>query len=104
MEVMWCNVDDEETNVIGQVGHPYPNSDTNAHRFAETHTTNERGYQEDIEQVMRYCGYHWERRNPFRPGKHAIQAQVEKVESTDQKTEEYLNGYREGVLKGEAVA
>lgn len=101
---IWCDIDDPETNLPHAVGHPFSEKDINRQHFSRTgteriHTGNSYGnptYQdrEIVTAEMDICGYHWEKQNPFQPSKKEILAPEE-----EDPTEEYLKGYREGILR-----
>ena len=110
MAALWCDIDDPETNLPhSQVpGHPFSDKDVNRQHFSRTgservNTGNSYGnptYQdrEIVTAEMEICGYHWQKQNPFQPGKKAI------PEDEETEKESFLKGYREGVLHGEIVA
>lgn len=73
--VSWCDIDDKETNVKGQVGHPMSTKDPDRRHFTQTAnaralTGNSYGtptYQEsqEVTEVIDVCGYHWRKQNLF---------------------------------------
>lgn len=72
---LWCDINDPETNVKGQIGHSFSDRDEDMQHFRNTHTVkvptgNSYGratYQdrEEITTEMHVCGYHWRKQNPF---------------------------------------
>lgn len=76
IQVLWCTVDDPETNATPfHVGHSFPATDQARNTFTQTRTEKvrtgnsygEATYQDRqrVTDVIVYCGYHWERQNPF---------------------------------------
>jgi hypothetical protein len=75
-DASWCNINDPETNVIGQEGHAFNSEDPDAQRFTQTRRVNvptgdsygRPTYQErqEVTEVINICGYHWAKQNPFR--------------------------------------
>lgn len=71
----WCDIDDSETNIKGQVGHPMSTKDPDRQHFTQTATVrnptgNNYGTptyqdQQEVTQVLDICGYHWRKQNPF---------------------------------------
>jgi hypothetical protein len=76
-DASWCNINDPETNVIGQQGHSYNAEDPDAQTFTQTRKINvptgdsygRTTYQErqEVTERISICGYHWAKQNPFRP-------------------------------------
>jgi hypothetical protein len=75
-QAAWCNFDDPDTNVIGQIGHSFNADDPDRQHFTQTKRVNvptgnsygQATYQErqEVTEVIDFCGYHWEKQNPFR--------------------------------------
>jgi hypothetical protein len=73
--VLWCNINDPETNVRGQVGHAFSDQDPDAQQYRQTRkikveTGNSYGkttYQdrEEITTIIDMCGYHVRKQMPF---------------------------------------
>lgn len=90
IDVLWCTVDDPETNVKGHIGHSFPDSDENRQTFTQTRsikvrTGNSYGrdtYQErqEVTTTITYCGYHWEKQNPFQKAQESPKAALERSE------------------------
>jgi hypothetical protein len=87
----WCNVNDPETNVKGQIGHAFDSNDPDKQHFTQTRkvnipTGNSYGnatYQErqEVTEIVDFCGYHWQKQNPFRPpAPIPIESEIESVE------------------------
>lgn len=76
-QAAWCNFDDPETNVVGQIGHSFNADDPDRQHFTQTKRVNiptgnsygQPTYQErqEVTEVIDFCGYHWAKQNPFRP-------------------------------------
>lgn len=72
---LWCDVNDPETNVVGQIGHSFSANDENRQHFTQTRKVNiptgnsygQPTYQErqEVTEVVDFCGYHWAKQNPF---------------------------------------
>lgn len=72
---LWCDIDDPDTNAMGQTGHSFSAKDPDKRHFAQTasvpvETGNSYGrptYQqrEEITDELDMCGYHWRKQNPF---------------------------------------
>lgn len=108
--VLWCDIPDPDTDVKGQVGHPFTAKDPERQHFSQTRmvpvvTGNSYGrttYQEreEITEEMDICGYHWRKQNPFQAhkealpegpnGRHEKQKTLQELEEED---EEYRRGY-----------
>lgn len=86
----WCNINDPETNVKGQVGHAFSDQDPDAQSYTQTRTIkvntgNSYGrstYQdrEEVTTVIDMCGYHVRKQMPFQADNEqapAIEASIE---------------------------
>lgn len=72
---LWCDIDDPETNALGQIGHSFSQKDVDRRHFAQTaqvevQTGNSYGnptYQnrQEVTDELDMCGYHWRKQNPF---------------------------------------
>ncbi len=104
IKVLWCTTDDPDTNVKGQVGHPFPDTDTDRQTFTQTQTVKvptgdsygQRTYteQQQVTQVITFCGYHWEKKNPFQSDKAETPALTKSLEvPTD--NDAYDEGWRD---------
>lgn len=92
--VAWCDIDDKETNVKGQVGHPMSTKDPDRQHFTKTQnvprfTGNNYGtptYQDsqEVTEVLDICGHHWRKQNPFQQ---APPSAIETAEVTAAKAE-----------------
>lgn len=99
---LWCEINDPETNLLHQIGHPFPENDPNRETWTRTRTEqvqtgNSYGKPvfQDRERVtyeMDICGYHFAKQNPFQSNAPEVEA------SSADKTEEYLRGYKDGIL------
>jgi hypothetical protein len=91
--VIWCNINDPETNVKGQVGHAFSDQDPEMQQYRQTRkvkqaTGNSYGqttYQdrEEVTTVIDMCGYHVRKQMPFQADNEqapAIEASIEDVE------------------------
>ena len=91
---MWCNINDPETNVKGQVGHAFSDADPDAQQYRQTRkvktaTGNSYGqttYQdrEEVTTVIDMCGYHVRKQMPFQADNElapAIEASIEDDET-----------------------
>ena len=93
---LWCDKGD----------HAFSAKDPNKQHFSNTHTVsiptgNSYGrvtYQErqEVTEELDICGPCWAKTNPFSPDGKAAHELV-----ADTQNEDYLRGYREGILKGE---
>jgi hypothetical protein len=101
--VVWCNINDPETNIPHQVpGHPFPDTDPDMQHFTQTrkvqvNTGNSYGtptYQDrtEVTTEIYMCGYHWRKQNPFQSNADEDKPILSQVE---EKTEEYLRGYHD---------
>jgi hypothetical protein len=90
---IWCNINDPETNVKGQVGHAFSDQDPDAQQYRQTRkvkqaTGNSYGqttYQdrEEVTTVIDMCGYHVRKQMPFQADNEqapAIEASIEDAE------------------------
>lgn len=99
-DTLWCDVDDPETNVIGQIGHSFSSKDPKRRHYEQTipvqvPTGNSYGqttYQErqEVTEVLDMCGYHWEKTNPFQPPKE------EKIQALERENADWQKGYEAG--------
>ena len=74
-DTIWCDINDPETNVKGQIGHPFSSKDLNSQHFEQSQpvsvpTGNSYGtptYQERqrVTNTLDVCGYHFAKQNPF---------------------------------------
>lgn len=97
---LWCDVDDPEMNVKGQIGHPFSSKDANRRHYEQTvpvqvPTGNSYGqttFQERLEvtEVLDMCGYHYAKTNPFQP------LQEKKIQALERENEDWQRGYEAG--------
>lgn len=89
---LWCDVNDPETNVKGQIGHSFSAKDLNRQHFEQTQqvavpTGNSYGHttyqaRDEITVEMDMCGYHAGKQNMFQAAPNSIEAaEAEAVES-----------------------
>lgn len=96
---LWCTVNDPETNLVHQIGHPFPANDPDRRHFAQTEmvnvlTGNSYGrptyqQQEQITEEVDICGYHGKR--DFFGAKKEIPAPT--LDDLEEKDEEWRKGY-----------
>lgn len=106
-DVLWCDIDDPETNVPHQIGHAFTAKDVNRRHWMDQHTEsvptgNSYGRttfqdREVVTTEIDICGYHWAKQNPFRSNREENPPEIE----ADIQDENYLRGYHDGILKGE---
>lgn len=83
---LWCDAGD----------HAFSSNDEKRHRFSETKMEKDPDYgQREVTVTVDVCGPCWANNNPFR--KDADATPIPQDES-------YLRGYRDGVVKGEAIS
>ena len=105
-DVIWCDIGDPETDIKGQVGHPFSSKDINAQHFEQSQTVavptgNSYGqttYQERqrVTQTLDICGYHWARQNPFQAPTDTAKALIDRTEVLGEQNEQWQAGYEAG--------
>lgn len=86
-QAIWCDWGD----------HAFSSNDPDRHRLSETKMEKDPEYrdnQREVTTVVDVCGPCWSTGNPFR--KDADKTAIPQDES-------YLQGYRDGVIKGETI-
>jgi hypothetical protein len=96
-EAKWCDAGN----------HAFSSNDPKRHRFSETKMEKdpEYGGQREVTTTVDVCGPCWDTNNPFQQSadKTALQADAKAPFSEGGQDENYLRGYRDGVVKGETL-
>lgn len=74
-DTIWCEIDDPETNMTNQIGHPFSSKDPDKRHYSDTRTVdvptgNSYGrttfqQREEVTEEFDMCGYHYRKQNPF---------------------------------------
>jgi hypothetical protein len=104
---LWCDINDTSMNAPNMIGHAFSGNDPDKHHYSDTrpveyNTGNSFGrptYQTRDEVTDEYdmCGYHWNRRNPFKANTEAIAPPAPTIEELEKETNDYQKGFTAGV-------
>lgn len=102
-KVLWCNVNDPETNYVHQIGHPFSADDPDQKNYAQTEMVDVtvgdnygrpmRQKREEVTEEFQMCGYHFNKSNPFKNSPKELGNGQATLDDLEKRNNEWQAGY-----------